>query len=93
MGVPPAVSEDGYEVQFAVNHMAHALMIKLCLPALQKTVSEKGDARIVVLTSMAFRNAPGIDFERLRTDYADQGKSSKRHLRFQFLSQFRGTDS
>lgn len=70
MAVPPAVSKDGFEVQFAVNHIAHALVIKLLLPVLLKT-AETPDAnvRIVCLTSIAWRGHPwgGIKFDQLRT--------------------------
>ncbi|CAD6564186.1 MAG: hypothetical protein CYPHOPRED_003209 [Cyphobasidiales sp. Tagirdzhanova-0007] len=62
----PAVSEDGYEITFATNHLGHALLIRLLLPVLQKT---PGCGRIVSLTSTAFRSAPkaGIAFEKLNT--------------------------
>jgi len=75
MAVPPGLSKDGYEIQFAINHLAHALLIKLCLPALQKTASEKGDARVVSLTSMGFKSAPtgGVIFKDLKTDQANLG--------------------
>ncbi|KAJ7140259.1 oxidoreductase [Mycena crocata] len=66
--VPPALTEDGYEVMFGINHMAHALLIKLLLPTLLLTL----DARIVILASEAFRSAPGcgIDFAQLHTPQA-----------------------
>lgn len=73
MAVPPATSKDGYEIQFAVNHMAHALIIKLCLPALQRAQN----ARIVCITSMAFKSAPpgGILFKDLKSDQSNLGMS------------------
>jgi len=67
---PPALSEDGYEIQFAVNHLAHALIIKTLLPALLKSASKpNSDVRIVNLTSAAWRGAPsgGIRFASLNT--------------------------
>ncbi|KAK2804718.1 hypothetical protein FQN50_006456 [Emmonsiellopsis sp. PD_5] len=70
MIVPLAVSKDGYEIQFAVNHMAHALLIRLCLPALR---AAGGKGRIVSLTSMGFNLAKGIKFETLRSNQADVG--------------------
>ncbi|TAQ86419.1 hypothetical protein B7494_g5263 [Chlorociboria aeruginascens] len=68
MAVPPSVSKDGYEIQFAINYISHALLIKLCLPALLKAASERGDARIVSLSSLAFRSAPpeGIRFKDIK---------------------------
>ncbi|KAJ7497599.1 oxidoreductase [Mycena latifolia] len=62
---PPALTEDGYEIQFGINHLAHALLVKLLLPTLLRTP----DARVVVMTSQAFSGAPsgGIQFDKLRT--------------------------
>ncbi|KAJ7642769.1 oxidoreductase [Mycena polygramma] len=60
--VPPGLTEDGYEILFGVNHIAHALFIKSLLPTLLHTP----DARVVVMTSQAFRGANGIQFENLR---------------------------
>ncbi|KAL4966564.1 oxidoreductase, short-chain dehydrogenase/reductase family, partial [Aspergillus stella-maris] len=69
MAKPPALTDDGYEQQFGVNHLAHALFVKLLLPILQKTVSTTHDARIIFLTSLGFKMAPagGIAFQDLRT--------------------------
>lgn len=61
--VPPALTEDGYETQFGINHIAHALFIKLLLPALLRTP----DARVVIMSSQAFRSSRGIQFENMRS--------------------------
>ncbi|KAJ7630333.1 oxidoreductase [Roridomyces roridus] len=54
MNVPPALTKDGFEVHFGINHMAHALLIKLLLPTLLHTAEAPGsDVRIVSLTSQA----------------------------------------
>ena len=76
MAVPPGVSKDGYEIQFAINHLAHALFIKLCLPALLKAADEKGDARIVSVTSLGFKAAPkqGIIFKDLKSSQGNLGQ-------------------
>jgi NAD(P)-dependent dehydrogenase (short-subunit alcohol dehydrogenase family) len=76
MAIAPGISQDGYEIQFAVNHLAHALLIKLCLPALQRAADKKGDARIVLLTSLGFKAAPkaGIIFKDLKTSQENLGK-------------------
>jgi NAD(P)-dependent dehydrogenase (short-subunit alcohol dehydrogenase family) len=66
MASPPGLTEDGYEVQFGINHMAHALFVKKLTPILEKTAETYGDARIIILTSLAFVLAPrgyGIVFE------------------------------
>lgn len=69
MGVPPALSADGYEVQFATNHLGHAALIKHLLPLLQSTAASTGDARIVLLSSTGFSLAPsaGVRFDTLNT--------------------------
>ena len=66
MFVPPETTADGFEVQFGVNHVAHALWAKLLAPTLRKTQN----ARIVLLTSLGFELAPPpkyIDFATLRS--------------------------
>ncbi|KAJ7603928.1 hypothetical protein B0H17DRAFT_1165213 [Mycena rosella] len=40
--VPPALTEDGYETQFGINHLSHALLLKLLRPILLRTP----DARV-----------------------------------------------
>lgn len=68
---PPAISKDGYELQFATNHLGHALLIKELLPILQRTVKEsKSDVRVVITSSQAaalLLPAGGIQFELLKT--------------------------
>jgi retinol dehydrogenase-12 len=70
MAVPPQLSADGYEIQFATNYLGHALLTKLLLPTMLKTAAEPGsDVRIVTLSSAAHLTAPeeGIRFESLRS--------------------------
>ncbi|KAL9130024.1 MAG: hypothetical protein Q9175_007130 [Cornicularia normoerica] len=69
MAVPPALTIDGYEIQFGVNHLGHALLIKHLLPTLVRTFKTYGDARIISLTSIGFHITPpnGIVFSELRT--------------------------
>lgn len=69
MAQPPSLTKDGYEVQFGTNHLGHALLIRRCLPLLQRTAEESSDARIVILSSLAFRGHPhgGIVFSDLKT--------------------------
>lgn len=72
MAVPPAITVDGYEIQFGTNHMGHALLTKLLLPLLLKTAKQPtpgSDVRIVTLTSHSHTRAPkgGIDFSRLHS--------------------------
>jgi NAD(P)-dependent dehydrogenase (short-subunit alcohol dehydrogenase family) len=70
MGVPPAVTEEGYEIQFSMKYMDHALLTKLLLPVLEKTASEPGaDIRIISLTSHTHAYAPkgGVQFDTLKS--------------------------
>lgn len=73
MAVPPALTKEGYEIQFGTNHVGHALFTKLLLPTLEKTAAQPGaDVRIVDLTSGGHRlaPAPGFDPDFVRTDMA-----------------------
>lgn len=69
MAKPPSLTTDGYEIQFATNHLGHALLIKNLLPLLEKTSNTGGDARIVILTSegMFLHPKGGIVFDNLKT--------------------------
>lgn len=51
MMTPAAKTKDGYEEQFGVNHMGHALLTRLLLPLLEKTAKSGADVRIVNLSS------------------------------------------
>jgi len=73
MGGDAGVTEDGYERQFATNHMGHALLLKLLTPLLLKASKERigAQARVVILSSAAHKTGPlprnGIDFETIKT--------------------------
>jgi NAD(P)-dependent dehydrogenase (short-subunit alcohol dehydrogenase family) len=70
MNVPPALTKDGYEVHFGINHVGHALLLKILLPLILRTAEMPGsDVRIVSLTSQGFTTHPsdGIIFKDLRT--------------------------
>lgn len=70
---PPAVSADGYENVFAINHLAHAMVIRELLPVLEKTATlPDSDVRVVSLTSIGWIGHPpeGITFATLRTSQA-----------------------
>lgn len=71
MAVPPGLSPDGYEIQFATNHLGHALLVEKLLPLLQQTAKRPGaDVRVINMTSIAYQQAPsnGIDFATLQSD-------------------------
>ncbi|TVY83326.1 putative oxidoreductase [Lachnellula suecica] len=70
MAKPPALSKDGYEIQFATNHIGHAMLIQQLLPAMLKTAAIPGaDVRIVCLSSDGWASHPrgGIKFSELKT--------------------------
>ena len=70
MALPPGLTKQGYEVQFGTNHMGHALLVKLLVPLLERTVEHGHGARIIVLSSAAEGLAPrasGINFPALTT--------------------------
>jgi len=69
MYIPPGLSKDGYELHFAINHLAHAMVIQQLLPVLEKTAKvPDSDVRVVSLTSIAWQAARnGITFSTLRT--------------------------
>ena len=46
-----AMTEDGYEAQFQVNHLSHFLLTLELLPIILDTASECGDCRIVIVSS------------------------------------------
>ena len=59
---PYTKTEDGFELQFGVNHLAHFLMTNLLLK--ENLINENG-GRIVVVASRAHRFVKGIRFEDL----------------------------
>jgi retinol dehydrogenase-12 len=69
--VPANLTQDGYEIQFGVNHLGHALLIKLLMPTLLQTAAqEPEDVRIIMVSSRAHSWAPkeGIRFDDLETE-------------------------
>ncbi|KAJ4072431.1 hypothetical protein NW761_014931 [Fusarium oxysporum] len=74
MGVSAGLTEDGYEYQFGINHLGHALLTKLLLPVLIRTAEPGRDVRVIATSSYSHRNAPsggGVDFNTLKTDAKD----------------------
>ena len=72
--IHPETTIDGYEMIFGINHLGHALLIKLLLPNLLRSTTEPdSDVRIVILSSMSHREPPkeGIAFRGLKTALPD----------------------
>ncbi|EON99713.1 putative short-chain dehydrogenase reductase protein [Phaeoacremonium minimum UCRPA7] len=70
MASPPGLTQDGLELQFGVNHVAHALLTKLLMPLLLKTAeAPNADVRVIVLSSVGHNMSPkeGIQFENVHT--------------------------
>ncbi|CAA9957837.1 short-chain dehydrogenase/reductase [Pyrenophora teres f. maculata] len=67
MCLPPGNTENGYEMEFGVNHMGHALLTKLLLPVLLK--EEVESPHVVVLSSSSHHDAPrgGIQWDSLKS--------------------------
>jgi NAD(P)-dependent dehydrogenase (short-subunit alcohol dehydrogenase family) len=71
MAVPPAISKDGFEIHFAINHLAHAMIIHQLLPVLTRTADmPNSDVRVVCLTSEGWKGHPsgGILYDKVRTE-------------------------
>ncbi|PYI09631.1 oxidoreductase [Aspergillus sclerotiicarbonarius CBS 121057] len=66
MATPPSLTSDGYESQFGINHLGHAMLIRTLLPLLR---SSSPSPRIVLLTSLGWQLHPrgGINFDQLTT--------------------------
>lgn len=60
MATPPRVTVDGFELQIGTNHLGHAALTWLLMPALRCA----GAARVVTLSSLAHRGG-GIDVDDL----------------------------
>lgn len=52
------ISADGFEIHFAVNHLAHHLLVT--------RLADRIDGRVVVVSSEAQRDATGVDYDRVR---------------------------
>lgn len=59
-GAPAALTEDGYEVHIGINHLGHALLLKLLTPLLLSSAAlpPGSDVRVVSLTSIGYKYSP-----------------------------------
>lgn len=66
-GVSPKLTQDGYEIEFGINHMGHALLTQLLLPKMLETKQQdpQADLRIVSTSSRAYLRAGAIDVSQM----------------------------
>jgi NAD(P)-dependent dehydrogenase (short-subunit alcohol dehydrogenase family) len=69
---PPTLSVDGYEIQFATNHLGHAMLTNQLLPFLLEAAKEAdSDVRVVTNTSDGYQTSQlikgGISFAELES--------------------------
>jgi len=66
MACPKALTEDGFESQFGVNHLGHFLLTKQLLPLLISSGTQQQPSRVVNLSSLAnylFPKPSGISLD------------------------------
>jgi NAD(P)-dependent dehydrogenase (short-subunit alcohol dehydrogenase family) len=73
MACPLTRSPQGWEAQFATNHLGHFVLTTALLPALQQAVARAGDARVVALSSSGHKMG-GIDFEDIHFERREYNK-------------------
>ena len=73
MACPLTRTAQGWEAQFATNHLGHFVLTTALLPALLKAGSAAGDARVVCLSSSGHKIA-GVDFDDLHFERRDYNK-------------------
>jgi NAD(P)-dependent dehydrogenase (short-subunit alcohol dehydrogenase family) len=70
MAQPGALSKDGYEIQFATNHLGHAMLTDCLLPTMLRTAQHPdADVRVVTVSSEGYQFHPpcGISFDELNS--------------------------
>ncbi|KAF9361015.1 hypothetical protein BGX26_006567 [Mortierella sp. AD094] len=63
MDIPFSLTNEGYEMQFGVNHLGHYVLTLELLPLLNK--AQQG--RVVVLSSGAMYSSPEINYDQLQS--------------------------
>lgn len=83
--VATGVTKEGHESHFGINYLGHALLVKLLMPMMVRTVEQQqtegghSHGRLVVVSSEGHMMAPkgGIVFEKLKTDCAGMVRTSR----------------
>ncbi|KAI7156613.1 hypothetical protein KC349_g6173 [Hortaea werneckii] len=82
-GTAPALTQDGYEWQFGVNHLAHAQFVQVLMPLLVQTAqtsNQDPDVRIITVASEAakvFVPKQGLVLDEMRGDMARWGDMAR----------------
>ena len=66
MACPYMKTEDGFEMQFGVNHLGHFLLTNLLLDRLKEAPA----ARIVIVSATLYKYCPGINFDDIDGEHA-----------------------
>ncbi len=77
MTLPYSLTQDGHQIEWQTNYLAHWLLTKLLLPTMletSKSGGKPGDVRIVNLTSSAHWRAPWSGIELQDPDMKAQGE-------------------
>jgi len=73
MACPLERTPQGYELQFATNHLGHMLMVKDLMPAVRRGAERSGGARVVALSSVGHRISP-VEFEDIHFETREYHK-------------------
>ena len=73
MACPLARTAQGWEAQFATNHLGHFALTTALLPALLQSAAHTGDARVVCLSSAGHKIA-GVDFDDIHYQRREYNK-------------------
>ncbi len=73
MACPLTRTAQGWEAQFATNHLGHFALTTALLPALKQAAKKSGDARVVCLSSSGHKIA-GVDFDDIHFERREYNK-------------------
>ena len=73
MASPLTRTAQGWEAQFATNHLGHFALSTALLPSLQRAAAKTGDARVVCLSSSGHKLS-GINFDDIHYERSEYNK-------------------
>ncbi len=73
MACPLTRNAQGWEAQFATNHLGHFALTQALMPSLKTAVQDNGDARVVCLSSSGHKIA-GVDFDDIHFERREYNK-------------------